>query len=191
MIRLLLLFLYLIMLDPVHAAQLPQSKHKEALYPATDPTPWARFCETYAGECSTPDDTTMVIRLDRYSLERLRQINYAVNNSITYQSDQQHWGVADQYDLPTDGRGDCEDYALLKRKQLIRAGFPARALLLTIVQWRGEGHALLTVVTDRGDFLLDMHTDRLLTYDDYDFKLTQRQDPQWLRHFKRFEEWHQ
>ncbi len=48
-----------------------------------------------------------------------------------------------------DGYGDCEDYALLKRKMLMQAGWPREALLMTVVRdKKGEGHAVLTVKTD-------------------------------------------
>ena len=70
-----------------------------------------------------------------------------------------HWGVVDRWDLPLDGYGDCEDYVLMKRRLLIAEGLPLQALLVTIVKdENGEGHAVLTVITDRGDFVLDnMH----------------------------------
>ncbi|MEM7069427.1 MAG: transglutaminase-like cysteine peptidase, partial [Pseudomonadota bacterium] len=52
--------------------------------------------------------------------------------------------------------GDCEDYVLMKRHMLMERGWPASSLLITVVrQPNGEGHAVLTVRTDRGDFILD------------------------------------
>jgi len=48
--------------------------------------------------------------------------------------------------LATDGHGDCEDYALLKRKLLLQAARPRPALLITVARDRnGDGHAVLTV----------------------------------------------
>jgi len=39
---------------------------------------------------------------------------------------------------------------------LLEAGWPRQALLITVVRdKRGDGHAVLTVTTDRGDFILD------------------------------------
>ena len=53
-------------------------------------------------------------------------------------------------------KGDCEDYALLKRHTLIRKGWPVGSLLLTVVRdEKGEGHAVLTARTKQGDFILD------------------------------------
>ena len=64
--------------------------------------------------------------------------------------------MLDHWDYPVDGKGDCKIYALFKRKLLIERGFPRQALLMTIVRdLNGDGHAVLTVKTDRGDFVLD------------------------------------
>ena len=64
--------------------------------------------------------------------------------------------VVNALGIPVDGKGDCKIYALFKRKLLIERGFPRQALLMTIVRdLSGEGHAVLTVKTDRGDFVLD------------------------------------
>jgi predicted transglutaminase-like cysteine proteinase len=61
--------------------------------------------------------------------------------------------------------GDCEDYQLMKRKLLIEAGLPRRSLRMTVViDENGEGHAVLTVRTDRGDLILDNKTDDVLEW---------------------------
>ena len=72
-------------------------------------------------------------------------------------SNLEHWGTTlDHWDYPVDGKGDCKIYALFKRKLLVERGYPRQALLITIVRdLNGEGHAVLTVKTDRGDFVLD------------------------------------
>ncbi len=68
----------------------------------------------------------------------------------------EHWGVVERWSYPDDGKGDCEDYVLLKRRMLMQAGWPREALLITVVRdKKGEGHAVLTVKTDKGDFILD------------------------------------
>ena len=59
-------------------------------------------------------------------------------------SDRDHWGVADRWDYPDDGAGDCEDIQLLKRKLLSAAGLPRRALRMTVVYDEHQtGHAVL------------------------------------------------
>ena len=58
------------------------------------------------------------------------------------------------------GAGDCEDYVLEKRRELMHKGLSASDLLITVVRKPdGEGHAMLTVRTDKGDFVLDNLTD--------------------------------
>jgi len=64
--------------------------------------------------------------------------------------------VEDRWDFPDDGRGDCEDYQLLKRKLLVEAGLPRRTMRMTVVvDGDGQGHAVMMVRTTRGDFILD------------------------------------
>ena len=77
---------------------------------------------------------------------------------------------------PDDGYGDCEDYVLQKRRMLIQAGWPREALLITVVRDRkDEGHAMLTVKTDKGEFILDNQTDEILPWTDTGYRFVKRQ----------------
>ena len=96
-------------------------------------------------------------------------------------TDMDHWGTADKWDIPTDGYGDCEDYQLLKRKMLVQAGLPRRAMRMTVVlDEKREGHAVLTLKTNRGDLILDNKTDDVLAWRDtgYVFVKRESQDAQ-------------
>ncbi|MEE8631239.1 MULTISPECIES: transglutaminase-like cysteine peptidase, partial [Methylobacterium] len=85
--------------------------------------------------------------------------------SLRAVTDQEHWGVPDRWDLAEDGSGDCEDFQLLKRKLLAQAGLPRRAMRMTVViDEKGEGHAVLMLRTDRGDFVLDNKTSAVLPW---------------------------
>ena len=120
------------------------------------PFGWVDFCAHYAGECPNNDLAPEDIDLSAKNYKQIERINRWVNTTIEPVSDMDHWGVVDQWDLPTDGKGDCEDYALLKRKMLIEEGFPRQALLMTVVKdKKNEGHAILTVKTSKGEFVLD------------------------------------
>jgi predicted transglutaminase-like cysteine proteinase len=78
--------------------------------------------------------------------------------------------------LPTDGYGDCEDYVLLKRKMLIDAGWPREALLITVVRdKKGEGHAVLTVKTDKGEFILDNQNESVVAWTETGYRFVKRQ----------------
>ncbi|PVE23428.1 transglutaminase [Microvirga sp. KLBC 81] len=89
----------------------------------------------------------------------LRQVNQHVNSTITEVSDLEQYGREDVWTLPASGKGDCEDFALLKRKLLAESGWPTSTLLVTAVQTAaGEPHAVLIARTDKGDYALDNKT---------------------------------
>ena len=65
---------------------------------------------------------------------------------------------------------------LEKRKRLIEAGWPRQALLVTVVRDRkGDGHAILTVKTDRGDFVLDNQEPRVKAWTETGYRFVKRQ----------------
>jgi predicted transglutaminase-like cysteine proteinase len=102
-----------------------------------------------------------------------------VNAHVEPITDIDHWGLVDRWDLPFDGRGDCEDYALLKRKLLIQMGYPRQALLMTVVHDDAdEGHAILTVKTDRGDFVLDNLNNGVKPWSETGYLFVKRQSQQ-------------
>ena len=91
-------------------------------------------------------------------------------------TDLEHWGVVERWNYPDDGHGDCEDYVLAKRRLLIQAGWPREALLVTVVRdKRGDGHAVLTVKTDKGEFVLDNQNDQILLWSDTGYHFVKRQ----------------
>ena len=82
-------------------------------------------------------------------LEELDEVNRRVNHTISPETDIEHYGIEDYWTIPKDGKGDCEDYALLKRHLLISMGWPTSALLMTVVRTENdEGHAVLTARTN-------------------------------------------
>jgi predicted transglutaminase-like cysteine proteinase len=86
-----------------------------------------------------------------------------VNASVREADDREVFGVIERWDYPNLGAGDCEDFALQKRKELMEAGIPRQALLMTVVtDENGAGHAVLTLRSNRGDFVLDNRTDKIL-----------------------------
>jgi predicted transglutaminase-like cysteine proteinase len=83
--------------------------------------------------------------------------------------------VIERWSYPDDGYGDCEDYALLKRRMLIESGWPREALLLTVVRGEREGHAVLTVTTDKGDYVLDNINSDVLLWSNTSYRFIKRQ----------------
>jgi predicted transglutaminase-like cysteine proteinase len=121
------------------------------------PYGWVDFCNRRPEECSLGKLKPLDVRLTKQAWRTMNEINAFANAAIEPISNFDHWGTTlDHWDYPVDGKGDCKIYALFKRKLLIERGFPRQALLMTIVRdLNGEGHAVLTVKTDRGDFVLD------------------------------------
>ena len=91
--------------------------------------------------------------MNSYSLAA--RINRDVNASVKYKTDLERYGKPEHWCLPTDF-GDCEDYALLKRKLLLEHGWSSDKLGLCVCYTQsGEGHCVLWVDTDKGSFILD------------------------------------
>ena len=140
------------------------------------PYGWVDFCDRYTGECDGPALPAEDIDLTPKAIKALEHVNLSINRIIRPMTDMDHWGVVDRWDYPLDGKGDCEDYALLKRKILIEDGYPRQALLMTVVKdHAGEGHAVLTVKTNRGEFVLDNMVDTMLPWDDTGYRFVKRQ----------------
>jgi predicted transglutaminase-like cysteine proteinase len=132
----------------------------------TQPTrAWAKFCDQTPAECEVDPSQPEIIALTPRTWGAILATNIRVNSTITPMTDQEHWGEEDRWDYPDDGRGDCEDIQLLKRKQLVEEGLPRRALRMTVVlDEAGAGHAVLMVRTDRGDLILDNKSDIVLPW---------------------------
>ena len=109
-------------------------------------------------------------------MKEIERVNKWVNAHIQPVTDMEHWGVVDQWDYPSDGKGDCEDFALLNRKILLEEGFPRQALLMTVVKDADhEGHAILTVKTSGGDFVLDNLSGEIRLWDRTNYRFVKRQ----------------
>lgn len=159
--------------------RLPSTSSAEVIGEAPAIRGWVDFCLRHAGDCLGGSASPRVIRLDERVWARLDSVNRRVNQSIALISDMDHWGVSERWDYPSDGKGDCEDLALLKRKMLIAAGLPRQALLMTAVyNQRGEGHAILMVKTDRGDFILDSARTEIVGWDETGYRYVMRQSQQ-------------
>ena len=65
---------------------------------------------------------------------------------------------------------------LLKRRMLMQAGWPRQALLITVVRDRqGDGHAVLTVKTDEGEFILDNQNPEIVLWSETGYHFVKRQ----------------
>ena len=165
---------------------LPSASYAAVGASTSVPYGWVDFCGRRPEECQLGALKPLDVRLTKASLAQLDRINRSVNDAIEPMTNLAHWGTTlDHWDYPLDGKGDCKVYALYKRKLLIDAGFPRQALLMTVVKdLEGEGHAILTVKTDRGEFVLDNLTDEIRPWDATGYTYIKRQaqnDPNlWL-----------
>ena len=143
---------------------------------ARAPIGWIEFCVAYEPECKTKTTPPRDVMLSVQAWKDLERVNLFVNTHVKPMTDMEHWGVVERWNYPDDGYGDCEDYVLQKRKMLIQAGWPREALLITVVRdKRGDGHAVLTVKTDKGEFVLDNQNDQILLWSDTGYRFVKRQ----------------
>jgi predicted transglutaminase-like cysteine proteinase len=140
------------------------------------PIGWVEFCSSNPKDCAGSTSAPRDVVLNTKSWKDLARINKFVNDSIRPMTDMEHWGVVEKWSYPDDGYGDCEDYVLLKRKMLMQAGWPSEALLVTVVRERnGDGHAVLTVKTDKGEFVLDNQNPDILLWSETNYRFVKRQ----------------
>jgi predicted transglutaminase-like cysteine proteinase len=143
--------------------------------PTAPPMGHVEFCTNYADDCLRFEKPDQVVRLTSSTWDHLKQMNQAINRAVMPATDMEIFGTIERWEYPS-YVGDCEDYVLEKRRQLVRAGWPDSALLITVVRDEfGEGHAVLTVRTDRGDLVLDNKTDEIVVWDMAPYQFVKRQ----------------
>ena len=139
------------------------------------PVGHAEFCRSRPEECGANANAVAAVSLDEGLWQQLLTVNAGINQAIIPVTDQDLSQVAEFWTYPT-GYGDCEDYVLAKRRELINAGWPASALLISVVkQANGEGHAVLLVRTDRGDLVLDNQVGTVDLWSQTPYKFIKRQ----------------
>jgi predicted transglutaminase-like cysteine proteinase len=140
------------------------------------PIGWVEFCAENPRECAAKPTAPRDVVLSPQAWKDLVRVNLWVNSHVKPMTDLEHYGVVEKWAYPDDGYGDCEDYVLLKRRMLLQAGWPREALLITVVRDKhGDGHAILTVKTDRGEFILDNQVDEILLWSDTGYRFVKRQ----------------
>lgn len=145
--------------------------------PTSQPIGHFEFCKSYPDTCG-PNPSVGLIQMTERSWASIIEVNNTVNEGIIPRTDMEIYGVPELWAYPSI-EGDCEDFVLLKQYMLEREGFPRSALLITVVrQPNGEGHAVLTVRTDRGDIVLDNLDKRALDWTLTPYRYLKRQSEQ-------------
>ena len=121
------------------------------------PIGYVNFCQVHRTDCRPSGRFADRVQLTASRFRELDKVNRSVNQEIAPVTDMQLYGKVEYWTYPDKRKeGDCEDYVLLKRRILIQRGWPESTLLITVVRdENNEGHAVLTVRTDRGDLVLD------------------------------------
>jgi predicted transglutaminase-like cysteine proteinase len=161
-----------------------QSTSMKVFGKSLPPIGYVEFCSHGETECSFKGKDNNKLQLTKDKWDMLTTVNAYTNGKILPKSDQDLYSVAEKWTYPTKA-GDCEDYVLLKKRYLQGLGVSADELLITVLlDEKGEGHAVLTVTTSNGDFILDNRRDEILRWDATNYKFLKRQsqkDPkQWL-----------
>jgi predicted transglutaminase-like cysteine proteinase len=137
---------------------------------------WVKFCEQLPAECAIDPSEPAFVTLTPAVWTAIVSVNRRVNGKVKPLTDKEHWGVVDRWEFPDDGYGDCEDYQLLKRRTLAGKGLSRRAMRMTVViDEIGEGHAVLMIRTDRGDYILDNKTSAVLPWDQTGYTFVKRE----------------
>ncbi|MEN0000053.1 MAG: transglutaminase-like cysteine peptidase [Pseudomonadota bacterium] len=140
----------------------------------TQPVGHYEFCRQSPHECRSIR-AAQPHALNRDDWQAMVTINNQINSAVLPRTDMQIWGREELWSYPTTV-GDCEDFVLLKRHMLIERGFSPANLLITVVRQRnGEGHAVLTVRTDHGEFILDNLTSEIKAWEDTSYTYLKRQ----------------
>lgn len=145
------------------------------------PYGWLHFCAAQPTECEATPLQPRLISLTSQSWAELNLINTIVNREVEPISDEEHYKIYEQdilnwWTYPDDGKGNCNDYVLMKRKLLVEAGWSKAALLMTVViDHHGDGHLILMVRTDRGDLILDNMRDDIVAWDRTGYRFVKRQ----------------
>lgn len=124
--------------------------------PVLPPIGHSRFCLRYPDDCEVHsiDFRHRNIELTAARWNDLNSVNREVNRAIdpfvTIES-----ATVEQW-LISPATGDCKDYAVTKRHELLMRGWPSRALLLSeVIVPSGEHHLVLVVRTKDADLVLD------------------------------------
>jgi len=145
-----------------HAISLVSAPHVQKVAYMTSfgdtlpPIGYVTFCREHQAECRPGRRFADRIQLNAAKFQEIEEVNSAVNTAVAPITDIELYGKPEVWTYPAANQGDCEDYVLLKRRMLVQRGFPESTLLITVVRdENNEGHAVLTVLTDGGDFVLD------------------------------------
>jgi predicted transglutaminase-like cysteine proteinase len=136
------------------------------------------FCLKYRDDCKVHK---VVFRGGALTLTAKRwaelvRVNAAVNRAIAPHPNTA--GLAAEKWLIAPKSGECHDYAVTKRHELLALGWPERDLLLSevVTSW-GEHHLVLVIRTSDGDFVADSLTPNIRSWSKAPYQWVRIQSP--------------
>lgn len=143
---------------------------------ASAPGAATTLCDRYKWACAGSSSQSQATSSQ---LQLVRSVNRRINRAVNPVDDSRQYGVEDLWSLPTSRGGDCEDYALVKKFELIRQGIPADQLLIATVLDRARNpHAVLVFRASEGDMILDNLTDTIRPWEETRYFFIRMQDPE-------------
>jgi predicted transglutaminase-like cysteine proteinase len=155
--------------------------------PALAPFQHVRFCLRYPADCKSGSSEIERIELNGETSELLKRVNRSINLSITPTPKSYGSNLGEGWTIAPD-MGDCNDYAVTKRHELLESGLPSKALRLSVVKTTsGLGHLVLVVVTTKGDIVMDNLTEAIRPWQSTDYrwiKIQSASDPRFWSEIK-------
>jgi predicted transglutaminase-like cysteine proteinase len=147
-----------------------------AIYGKTlPPIGYVGFCQRGEEECKFANGKAEPIVLTDQLWSEITQVNKYVNANIRGVTDIENFGMINYWTYPVNS-GLCHSYALLKKRDLNSLGISPDKMLMTVVLTEtGEGHAVLTIPTDKGDLILDNRREEILLWSQTGYTFLKRQ----------------
>ncbi|WP_235216203.1 transglutaminase-like cysteine peptidase [Ruegeria halocynthiae] len=135
-----------------------------------------QLCREYNWACSGKSSSSMS---SQQEMRLIKRVNQKVNSTTRSVTDQSQYRTSERWALPTSRGGDCEDFALLKKRDLIRAGVnPSKLLIATVLDTQRNSHAVLVYRSAAGDLVLDNLTNRIKPWTATRYLFLRMQNPQ-------------
>jgi predicted transglutaminase-like cysteine proteinase len=146
--------------------------------PTAEPFAFTHFCLRYADDCRVHDassDEALASSDARWN--KLAEVNDEVNHSITPHANGTRIGYDAWRIAPPSG--DCNDFVITKRHELLAHGWPSRSLLLAeVVTQKGEHHLVLVARLDNQDVVLDNLTPAIRPWSETPYSWVRAQSPE-------------
>lgn len=159
----------------VSGAQASEGAFITAISASPPPSGAQQLCRQYSWACSGQKTASFT---SKQEMQIVKKVNLQVNASTRSITDQSQYRQRELWALPTTRGGDCEDFALLKKRDLIKAGIdPSKLLIATVLDRRRNAHAVLVYRSAQGDLVLDNLTNSIKPWKATRYLFLRMQDP--------------